>query len=143
MLRRNVLVLALGLVILSGGAWSDERQSAIDASQGIMTSLSEGRYRLLWDTQISQFFKDLMTEEAFVANMSMGRSQLGKLVGSKIIDVQYTEHDPASGYKGNIYSTTFLNAYEIGGFYERIVVLKESDGTYRLSGIWGSPAPSQ
>src|SRR5688572_10011017 len=102
MMPRNVIVLVLGLVMFSGGAWGDERQSAIDASQRIMTLLSEGRYGELWDRQISEFFKDRMTEDSFFANMTMGRSQLGKLVGSEIVDVQYTEQDPATGYKGNI-----------------------------------------
>ena len=48
----------------------------------------------------------------------------------------YSQEDKESGFKGEIYGFNFLNKYENGKFYERIVVIKEEDGMFRISGIW-------
>ena len=146
MLGRNlpVLLFLFGLsLFFSSEPLADERQSATKAARDIVSALSDRKFIQIWDTQMSQFFKDRITKDSFLANMSIGRSQIGNLNSSKIVDVRYTERDPASGYEGKIYSFTFLNIYAVGKFYEQIIVIKENDGIYRLSGLWGSPAPSQ
>ena len=105
--------------------------------------LAEKKYTELWNTKTSKFYKKNITKDSFLANMSIGRSQLGVLTGSNIVDVQYSERDELTNYDGKIYSITFLSEYTVGNFYERIVVTKETDGIYRLGGLWGAPAPTQ
>ena len=146
MLGRNlpVLLFLFGFFFFSSNEpLADERQSAAQAARDIMSAFSDRQYKQIWDTQMSEVFQKQMTEDSFLANMSIGRAQLVKFSSSKIVDVQYSERDPATGYKGKIYAFTFLNIYAVGRFYERIVVNKENDGIYRLAGLWGSPAPSQ
>jgi len=119
-----------------------DQDDARRAASDILTSLRTGQYPKLWDSQTSEFFKSKLTRDSFVANMSMGRQQLGSPTGDpRFVDMAYSQSDPATGFKGEIYAFNFLCSYSAGNFYERIVVVKESDGKFRLSGIWGSPAP--
>jgi hypothetical protein len=69
----------------------------------------------------------------------MGRAQLGPASNSRIIDVQFSMEDPSSGFKGSIYSVTFASTYAVGQVYDRIVVVKDPDGHFRLSGFWATP----
>ena len=75
--------------------------------------------------------------------MSMSRPQLGKLLASQVIAKEHATFDPSTNYTGDIYAITFLDKYTLGEFYERVVVAKDSDGKYRLSGIYGSPVPNK
>jgi hypothetical protein len=61
----------------------------------------------------------------------------------QVIGREHTNKDLATGVDGDIYAITFRNKYSTGEFYERIVVVKDSDGQYRLSGISGSPVPNK
>ena len=133
------MVLAL-LVFASMPAMADEREDATAAAKAIMTSLAEKNYQRLWDEQTSKWFKERIGKESFLANITMGRSPIGKLKSSKVIDVGLTTTDPASGFKGKIYTVNFSTSYETGNFYERIVVIEE-DGRFLMSGFNGAPAP--
>ena len=90
---------------------------------------------------MSEFFRSKMTKNSFLANMTMGRQQIGAWTESKFIDMAYSQIDPASGTKGEIYAFNYLSTYTAGKFYERVVVIKEKDGKFRLAGLFGSPAP--
>jgi hypothetical protein len=89
--------------------------------------------------------KDILFEkspkDSFLANITMGRQQLGSPGEFKFVDMAYTQSDPTTGMKGEIYAFNYLTSYSAGKFYERIVVIKEKDGRFRLAGMWGAPAP--
>jgi hypothetical protein len=121
-------------------AVAGDQDSAIKASKDILSSIQAKNFEALWNSQTSEFFKSKTTKESFIANMTMGRQQLGTPGASKFLDMAYTQNDIATGYKGEIYAFNYLNTYTTGQFYERIVVVKEKDGKFRLSGLWGAPA---
>lgn len=117
---------------------AEAEKSAVE----IMKMIGQQKYKDVWATRISAWFKQRVpSEDVFLANMSMGRAQLGHVQQTLVISSEYAKSDPATGYQGDIYAITFKNSYQVGNFYERIVVIKEADGKYRLSGIFGSPAP--
>lgn len=122
-------------------SFAGDREDAEKAAKQILVSLQSKKYEVLWNTQMSEFFRSKMTKDSFLANMTMGRLQLGAATDSKFIDMAYSQVDPATGTKGEIYAFNYLNTYPAGKFYERIVVIKEKDGIFRLAGLWGSPAP--
>jgi hypothetical protein len=125
----------------SVGVSADERQDAIAAAKAIMASLTEKSYQHLWDEQTSNWFKQRINKDSFLANVTMGRFQVGKVKTSKVIDVTFTTTDPGSGFRGKIYTVNFSNSYETGDFYERIVVIEEG-GRFLMSGFNAVPAPS-
>ena len=43
---------------------------------------------------------------------------------------------------GDIYTVRFLNKYAANSFYDYFVLIKESDGQYRVSGLGSAPAPT-
>jgi hypothetical protein len=111
------------------------------AAKDILDTMAKGMYQSLWDKKTSQWFKGKIEKNVFISNMSLGRPQLGNLTESEIISIDYATSDQATGYTGHIYAVNFRNKYTVGEFFERIVLIKESDGGYRLSGIFGSPVP--
>ncbi len=122
-------------------SFAGDQEDAEKAAKQILSLIQNRKYEDLWSTKMSEFFRSKMTKDSFLANMTMGRQQLGVAINSKFIDMAYSKVDPASGTKGEIYAFNYLDTYTIGKFYERIVVIKEKDGVFRLAGLWGSPAP--
>lgn len=143
LIRGLALFIALVFVLFPSYVNAAEKDDALKAANAILESLFERRYQTLWDNQTSDFFKKQASEQSFLANMSIGRAQLGDKIDSELIDMSFSNYDPATGHKGRIYAFNYLNTYSVGRFYERIVVIKEPDGNFRLAGIWGSPAPTQ
>ena len=126
----------------SFAARADDAEQAMQTAQQILTLIAENRLNTLWDTRISKFFKDRIGKEVFLANLSQGRVSVGGArSSSQVVDITYTNQDPQSGYKGDIYFCRFLNKYPLGNFYESVVVIKEPDGQFRLSSITAVPAP--
>lgn len=135
--------LMLGIIAaVHVAAMAGDREDATKAARDIMRSLRERQYEKLWSSQTSDYFKSKTTKDQFLSNLSIGRQQLGVPGELKLIEVTYAQSDAATGYKGDIYAATFLSGYSVGNFYERIVMVKEADGGFRLSGLWGSPAPA-
>ena len=115
--------------------------AAEKAAREIVQALAEQKYKLVWEEKVSGWFKKQVTQDAFLSNMSMGRVQLVSLQSSALVSSEHASRDPTTGYEGDIYAFVFRDKYSVGEFYERIVVTKDADGQYRLSGIFGSPVP--
>ncbi len=130
----------------SAGSTTDPGSSSVNkaasekAARDILRLLSEKKYGDLWDIRTSDFIKLRKSKDAFVADMTIGRSQLGQLGESQLVSAEVTTYDPSTGYRGVIYAVTFINTYTSGKFFERFVVIKEKDGDFRLAGIWGDTA---
>jgi len=140
----NGFLLAIALFAASSlPAIAGDQDDALKAAKEILTSLQQKKFETLWNNQTGEFFKSKTTKDSFIANLTMGRQQFGTPGESKFVDMAYAQSDPTTGYKGEIYAFNYLNTYAVGKFYERIVVVKEKDGKFRLSGLWGAPAESK
>ena len=105
-----------------------------------MTSIQDNQFQRLWDTQMSAYVKSLGNRESFIANWTFWRAQLGAVRGSKLIATAYSQDDALTGRKGQIYTFDYLNSYDRGDRYLRIVLEKENDGVFRMGGFWNTPA---
>jgi len=128
------------LTLNYGVAEATDQNDATNAATSILQSIHGHQFEKLWNVQTSQWFKEKTTEDSFIANLSLGAQQVGAAQDSKLVDISYSRSDPATGFVGEIYACTYITTYSVGKFYERVVVLKENDGKFRLSGLWGSPA---
>ncbi len=138
-MKRWLAVLLSLLLLLPTPSLADERDDAIEAARIIMRLFGEHRYRDVWQNYTSDFIRQRGTRDSFLAHMSMSRTQLGALSQSRVVDVQFFTQDAASGFVGRIYAVMFANTYSIGPAYDRIVVVKEADGRFRLSGFHIAP----
>jgi hypothetical protein len=130
------------LLCMSFAARADDAEQAARAAQQILTLIADNHLNALWDTRVSKFFKDRVTKEVFLANLSQGRATVGGArLSSQLVDISYANQDGQSGYRGDIYSCRFLSRYPGGDFYESIILIKEADGQFRLSGMFAAPAP--
>ncbi|OJU31235.1 MAG: hypothetical protein BGN89_20380 [Alphaproteobacteria bacterium 64-6] len=137
---RRCITILLALLLLSPiPAMANEQDDAINAARTIMRLFGEQRYREVWDRHASEFIRQRGTRDSFLAHLTMGRAQLGAVSGTRVIDVKFSSHDPSSGFKGRIYSVTFDSTYAVGQIYDQIVVVKDPDGRFRLSGFWATP----
>jgi hypothetical protein len=126
----------------SFAARADDAQGATQAAEQILQMVADNRLNTLWDTRVSKFFKDRVSREVFLANLSQGRASVGGArLSSRMVDVTYANQEPQSGYKGDIYYCRFLTKYPSGDFYETLVLIKDPDGQFRLSGMGAAPAP--
>ena len=136
----NIISSMYLFISLTTSVMASDQDDALKSSKNILTALQKKEFEMLWDNHTSEFFKSKTTKQSFLANLTMGRQQLGVADKSEFVDMAYAQTDAATGYKGEIYAFNYLNTYSAGKFYERIVVIKEKDGKFRLAGLWGSPA---
>jgi hypothetical protein len=134
-------VIAITAALTFGGPAQAQESAARASAQGIIKRIAAKEYSQLWDSLVSDWFKQRITKAAFIANMTMSRSPIGPLTQSSILQASHLDIDQTTGYKGDIYTFMFENIYSNAKFYEQIVVIREPDGTYRLSGLQGAPAP--
>lgn len=140
LVKKYFLVVFLCFTAAASALARDARDEsdATKAANKILESIQQKKYEFLWDSQTSDFFKSQTTKNSFVSNMAIGRLQLGAPGKSELAGVAYSQS--SDGFNGEIYSFNYVNVYAAGKFYERIVVIKEADGKFRMSGLWGAPA---
>jgi hypothetical protein len=125
-------------------AGADDRLRATHAAEHILTLLDENRLNTLWDTMVSQFFKDRVDKNVFLASISGARVAAGgDRLSSQILEVTYWNQDPQTGFRGDIYVCRFLDKFPAGNSFETVVVIKEPDGQFRLGGAVSAPAPKE
>ena len=114
-------------------------QKAAAAARTIINLAVENKLNTLWDKYTSQWFKSKTNKELFFQNLSAGRAQIGTPQSVKLSSIVYATG--TQDLQGDIYTIVFDTTYPIGKFYERVVVLKEQDGEFRLFGLWSNPGP--
>lgn len=142
---RRLLCVAVAIGFLMGGASeavADEQSDAVDKARVIVRLMNEKKFSLVWDDYVSPYFKAVTVKDQFVANMTIGRAQLGPLSNSQHISTEFATQEPNFNYQGKLYAIMFLNTYGAGKLYERIVVIRDQDGQLRLGGIFGAPVPN-
>ena len=138
----RVISLCLALLVASAarGADGDDATQAADA---ILAALDDQRYESIWAHQSSQTLRDKVAKDDFVARIAIGRAQLGRIQNRKLVEVSSAQSAVPAGYQGTVYAVSYLNTYAAGRYLERVVVLKEKDGKFRLAGLWGTNAPAE
>jgi hypothetical protein len=120
---------------------ADKKAAALVAAQRIMTNLANRQYSELWDAEVSDWSKNqIPNKESFLANMSLSRAPLGIFQKADIIDANYSDRDPATGYSGDIFVVRFSTIYNNCHMYEQVVVIDEG-GEWKASGFFWAPAP--
>lgn len=141
MLNKTLITFVLlFLFILPGVSTASDADDAKAVANNIMTKLSQGNYKEVWDNHMSSWFKSKVTKDSFLANLSLGRSMLGKRTNSKLIDVTYAKNDPTTDYQGDVYAFTYINKYAGATLYERVVVVNEDGNGFKMAGFWANPA---
>jgi hypothetical protein len=72
----------------------------------VRSSLSQPEYDLLWDQRVGEFAKAHMSKDAFVANMSIGRPLLGKLISYSTVSREHATHDAITDFDGDMHAIT-------------------------------------
>jgi len=117
---------------------SDARKSAVD----ILIKLEQGKNTEVWESSVSNWFKERMTRDAFLANLTIIRAQLGGPgADRKLVQQNRADGDPASGYKGSVFSFTFSATFPGAKVYEMIVLIREGN-SYKISGLNFLPNPN-
>jgi hypothetical protein len=138
--------LALGIATaflagpLSAQDSPEKSQKAVAAARTIMALAAENKVNTIWDKHVSTWMKKRADKAVFVQNLSFGRASVGKPTTVKLQDLKYASVE--QDYKGDIYSITFETTYKVGKYYERIIVIKDDDGEFRLSGLSSVPGPA-
>jgi hypothetical protein len=123
-------------------AQEDGAQKAAEkAAEEIISALGQQNYKLVWSELTSEWLKKQQTEATFLANMEKDRSPLGILQTSSLVSREGPARDPSTGYQGDIYAFTFRDKYPIAEINDRILVFADSDGQYRLGGLFPAPVP--
>jgi len=117
---------------------SAEIDDARDVATIILQKFERKQNRALWKEHVSNWMKNKMTEEAFLAEMSTVQAQLGGTSSDRKIVRQTSAPIPGSGYSGTVYAFTFSASFPSAKAYEMVFLIRE-DGEYRISGIRYSP----
>lgn len=138
----------LGFIMVNGASAAesaDEPDRAVVAEkaeafmEGFGAELHATNYQ-----QVGQRAKKLVSKEAFVAQSSIVRQQVGgEGLGRRVIDYRRAQQMP--GPHGMIYGefsfVRFATRYPVGQMYEDIYLEKEADDEWRVVGWWVLPAP--
>lgn len=133
LLSSLVIIFALNLTSIALASDADDARQAADI---IMTKMSQGDYKSVWDNDMSQLFRSKFTKDSFLANLTSGRSMLGAKVEGKLFEYTRTTGDSASGYQGDIYAFTYKNVYKGATVYEKVVVINENGDGFKLAGFF-------
>ena len=124
-------------------ASADDIDDARDSAVKVLRKLEQGTRKEVWKSDISVWFKQRMTEDAFIANVTIINAQLGG-VGSerKLIQQNKADGDPKAGFEGSVYSFMYRTTFPAASVYETISMIKEN-GVYKLSGFNYIPNPNK
>jgi len=108
----------------------------------ILRKLEQRKNAEVWESDVSDWFKERMTRDAFLANTAIAQAQLGGSgTDRKLVQQNQADGDPRSGYKGQIFSFMFATTFPGAKAYEMITLTREG-GAYKLSGLNYVPNPN-
>ena len=142
-MRHLKITSTLLFCLLTTLASADDISDAREAGLNILKSLEQGKNKSVWNDNVSDWFKQRMTRDAFLANMTTVQLQLGGAATQRRpVQQNRSQGNSQMGYNGPIYSFTFATSFPATNAYETIVVIRES-GEYKLSGINWVPNPNE
>lgn len=132
----------LSLLAACAVAVADEISDARAAGIRILENLEQRKNAGVWSSGISDWFKERMTRDAFLANMTTVQAQLGGIASErKLVQQNRTESNPPTGYTGPIFSFMFATTFPAAKTYESVVMIREG-GIYKVSGLNWIPNPN-
>jgi len=136
-------VLAISALVIGFASHGAEADNAESSAEKILRLLGESNYGELWGCCVSTDVKAILTRDAFIAQMSIGRAPFGSPADPpKMISSTFATVAPSvsgAGTKsGRFYSFTYATSYQTAKYYEAISVVLEPDGIFRMWGINGA-----
>lgn len=132
----------LSFIAASAVAVADEISDARAAGIRILENLEQRKNAGVWSSGISDWFKERMTKDAFLANMTSVQAQLGGVASErKLVQQNRTESNPPTGYTGPMFSFMFATTFPAAKTYESVVMIREG-GVYKVSGLNWIPNPN-
>ena len=135
-----ILIMAVAL-LWQAPACADEISDARAAAVSALERLEQRKNSDVWQSDMSDWFKDRMTRAAFLANMTVIQAQLGGPASGREI-IQQNKAPGMAGYTGEVYSFTFETSFPAANVYEMIALIREG-GKYRVSGLNFVPNPNK
>lgn len=136
------LLVSLATMFISTTAPAADIDDARSVAVSILNTLEKKKSAAVWEQQVSSWFKDKMTRDAFLANMTFIQAQLGGVSSARnLVQQNFSDGDPKAGYKGEVFSFTFTTTYPTSKVYENVILIRE-EGKYKLSGIFFVPNPN-
>lgn len=130
------------LIFFCTNTWADDISDARTAAINILKKLERKQNKDVWENNVSEWFKEKMTRDAFLANLTMIQNQLGgQSTERKLIQQNKSDGDPQNGYKGKVFSFMFSTTFPVAKVYEAIVLIEDS-GTYKIAGLNFVPNPN-
>lgn len=122
---------------------ADDMSDARIIAISILSKLEQEKNVEVWEKDVSEWFKERMTKDAFLANMTLVRTQLGSSPGvdRKLVQQNRADSDPSFNYKGDVFSFMFSTTFPGARVYEMIGLIREGT-SYKLSGIRFIPNPN-
>jgi hypothetical protein len=98
--------------LASNIARADDMSDARASGTTILSKLEQRKNAEVWQSDVSDWFKERMTRDAFLANMAIIQAQLGGSSSDrKLVQQNKADGNPRSGYKGQIFSFTFATTF--------------------------------
>jgi Protein of unknown function (DUF4019) len=134
-----VALLAISPAV-SFSADATDADGARKVAEAFDSLFDNNQARQAWTTYVSQYFRDRVTEEAFVAQLSIFRSNFGGPPTSprQLIQTQ-SGTDPATGQP--VYSLRYKVQFPNVQVYQDLTFIKEGASGWKLAGIFFNPVP--
>ncbi len=131
-MQRLLIVLIASLVLSSPGQTAAEDIEARDQAESrarvFLETLGLGEYVKLYREYLGKKYKESTTEEAFVAQYSIARQQLGGAgTNRRLIDERPVQQLPSAEgiVKGDFYFFRYKTKYPAGNIYEDVYLERE------------------
>jgi len=135
------LLLCVMLALIPGLSSAADEDEATKAANEIITSIRDKNFEKLWNLQMSDGLKSQVTKDLFFTRQRERSHQLGVISNSVFIGMERLQTDRLTGFEGVVFAFKCRSSYTTGIFYEEIVIVKEKDGKFRLSGQYMAPWP--
>jgi len=140
-----LIMLAGGIVLLRtahGQVPREARDHAEVAAVGFLKAFDKGDLRPAFRERVGSTLKQTTNEEAFVAQFSIVRGQLGGAGSDRVvIDERSLSQLPGTQFQGTFYFFRFKTRHPVGNVYEDVYMQKEGDGAWKVVGSLFYPAP--
>ncbi|ANN68145.1 DUF4019 domain-containing protein [Bordetella bronchialis] len=137
---RLILAIAIWATALAP-ALATDLDDAQNAASQIREAVRQQQYNKLWEQLTSEYFKSITTKSYFVDSLKAGYAAVGAPVSVKNMSHTFMTTMPGLGFKGKFYYFDYYVKYAKAAFFERVVVMEDPDGEYRLAGLWATAAP--
>ncbi len=125
-------------------AQDSERDQAELQAKAFLKGFGLGEYRRIYRSYLGRRFRDAVTEEAFVAQYSLVRSQVGgggsdrRLIDERAMGMV---PGPQGPIHGSFHFFRYKTRYPVGNVYEDVTLEDEGGGAWRIVGCFLFPAP--